>query len=383
MNPDGIVSTQPRGAGSAGSPSADHRSRLAGRAGLAVVARDRGGDGVAYVGRLLARALGDLCDEEPNVVYLNPASQASVSVVERARFTWKLLRAEVSGESDWWIFNHVGIARAQRFVPPPVRRPYAVFLNGIEVWAPNLSSDRLAALMNARTRISNSQHTADRVTETHPRVGVIHPCALGLLEEEIVVGKPDERLIQSIRENSVMIVGRMSSSERYKGHDELLECWPAVVRNVPDAQLVIVGRGDDTSRLRAKAAELGLGNGILFAGFVSGATLAQLWKRVAVFAMPSRGEGFGLVYLEAMRASVPCIGSTTDAAGEIVVDGETGYLVDRSMIPAIGAAVTRLLKDGELRRTTGNAGRRRYLAEFTYDRFLNRLRPILQDAFQR
>ena len=384
MNPDGDVSTQPRrAAGSAGSASADNRSRLAGRAGLAVVARDRGGDGIAYVGRLLARALGDLCDDEPKVVYLNPSSHASVSVLERARFTWNLLRAEVSGESDWWIFNHVGIARAQRFVPQRVRRPYAVFLNGIEAWAPNLSSDRLAALMNARARISISRHTADRVRKTHPRVGVIHPCPLGLLDQEIVVGKPDEALIQSIREKSVMILGRMSSTERYKGHDELLECWPSVVRNVPEAQLVVVGRGDDTSRLRAKAAELGLGNGILFAGFVTEATLAQLWKRVAVFAMPSGGEGFGLVYLEAMRASVPCIGSTADAAGEIVVDGETGYLVDRSVIPAIGAAMTRLLNAGELRRTMGNAGRRRYVAEFTYDRYLSRLKPILQDAFQR
>jgi phosphatidylinositol alpha-1,6-mannosyltransferase len=383
MNPDGDVSTQPRrAAGSVGPSSAHHRSRLAGRAGLAVVARDRGGDGVAYVGRLLARALADLCDDEPNVVYLNPASHASVSVVERARFTWNLLKAEASGESDWWIFNHVGIARAQRFVPKRVRRPYAVFLNGIEAWAPNLSSDRLAALVNARARISISQHTADRVRKAHPRVGVIHPCPLGLLDQEIVVGKPDERLIQSIREKSVMIVGRMSSTERYKGHDELLECWSSIVRNVPDAQLVVVGGGDDASRLKAKAAELGLGNAVLFAGFVTEATLAELWKRIAVFAMPSGGEGFGLVYLEAMRASIPCIGSTADAAREIVVDGETGYLVDRAVSPTIAVAVTRLLKDGELRRKTGDAGRRRYLAEFTYDRYLSRLKPILQDAFQ-
>jgi phosphatidylinositol alpha-1,6-mannosyltransferase len=125
-----------------------------------------------------------------------------------------------------------------------------------------------------------------------------------------------------------------------------------------------------------------LGNAVLFAGFVTEATLAELWKRIAVFAMPSGGEGFGLVYLEAMRASIPCIGSTADAAREIVVDGETGYLVDRAVSPTIAVAVTRLLKDGELRRKTGDAGRRRYLAEFTYDRYLSRLKPILQDAFQ-
>jgi phosphatidylinositol alpha-1,6-mannosyltransferase len=357
-------------------------ARVCGRPGLAIVVLDRGGDGIGCVGRLLRRALEDLCGHPPDILSLDPARSGSVSAAERARFGWKLLRAEIRGDADWWIFNHVGIARAQRLIPRSVRRPYAVFLNGIEAWTPRLSADRLATLEDARVRISISHHTARRVLMVHPQIGPIRPCPLGLLDEELFPGKPDERLLDTIRRESVLIVGRMSSSERYKGHDELLECWSLVLKRKPGTQLVIVGDGDDAQRLKAKADALGLSGQVLFTGFVDSATLAEIWKRVAVFAMPSEGEGFGLVYLEAMRASLPCIGSTADAAGDIIEDGETGFLVDRSSPAGIADVIVRLLENADIRTMMGAAGRRRFEAEFTYARFVSRLRPILQSAFQ-
>jgi phosphatidylinositol alpha-1,6-mannosyltransferase len=357
--------------------------RVSGRPGLAIVARDRGGDGIGYVGRLLRRALEDLCGQPPDVLSLDPARNGSVSAAERVRFGWNLLRAEVRGDADWWVFNHIGIARAQRLIPRGVRRPYAVFLNGIEAWAPHLSADRLTTLEHARVRISISHHTARRVRAAHPRIGPIQPCPLGLLDDQqVVLGKPDECLLGTIRRESVLIVGRMNNSERYKGHDELLECWSSVLTRMPGTQLVIVGGGNDVPRLKAKADALRISDQTLFTGFVDGATLAEIWKRVAVFAMPSEGEGFGLVYLEAMRASLPCIGSTTDAAGDIIEDGETGFLVDRTSPAGIAAAIVRLLENADIRTKMGAAGRRRFEAEFTYDRFLGRLGPILQSAFR-
>jgi phosphatidylinositol alpha-1,6-mannosyltransferase len=101
----------------------------------------------------------------------------------------------------------------------------------------------------------------------------------------------------------------MSADERYKGHDQILDAWPVVRSRIPDARLVIVGDGDDAPRLRAKAASLGLAASVLFTGFVTEAQLAALYQKASVFAMPSREEGFGLVYLEAMARGVPCIGS--------------------------------------------------------------------------
>jgi phosphatidylinositol alpha-1,6-mannosyltransferase len=181
--------------------------------------------------------------------------------------------------------------------------------------------------------------------------------------------------------HAVVIVGRMASTERYKGHDQLLLAWPRVAAEVPDATLVMVGRGDDVDRLRTKAAALGLGRSVHFPGFLSDAAVRGVMRHAAAFAMPSRGEGFGLVYLQAMRLGLPCLGSRDDAAGDVIVDGETGLLVPQQDPDAIAGAIARLLTDEPMRRRMGEAGQRRFENTFSYPRFRVRLAGILARAF--
>ena len=128
-----------------------------------------------------------------------------------------------------------------------------------------------------------------------------------------------------------------------------------VLAEVPDATLVMVGRGDDVDRLRTKAAALGIGRSVHFPGFLSDAALRAVLRHTAVLAMPSRGEGFGLVYLQAMQLGVPCLGSRDDAAGDVIVDGETGLLVPHQDPDAIAGAIARLLTDEPMRRRMGEA----------------------------
>jgi phosphatidylinositol alpha-1,6-mannosyltransferase len=353
---------------------------VAGDAALAVVRLDSRGDGIAYVGRLLLAALTDLTGAPPALLQLAPSTTGRVSKRERARFAAALLRRQLMRSDAWWIFNHVGIARAQRIVPAFLRPPYAVFLNGVEAWDPEMSRDRLQTLSHAKTLIAISDHTAKRAREAHPALPPIQPCLLGLMPPDAPDGPPDHALLDRIAARSVLIVGRTSSAERYKGHDELLDCWSEVTRKIPAAQLVMTGAGDDLPRLRQKAAQLELRN-VVFTGFVSNSTLTALRQRVRAFAMPSRGEGFGLVYLEAMRAGLPCIGSTVDAAVDVIVDGETGYLVDPGDRNALAGRIVALLSDPALCTALGTAGQRRYQTRFTYERFRERLRPILVNAF--
>ena len=170
----------------------------------------------------------------------------------------------------------------------------------------------------------------------------------------------------------VLIVGRMAAQERYKGHDELIAIWRDVLAAVPHARLVIAGDGDDRARLETLAREQGLGDRVVFTGFISRDALDALYRQAALFAMPSRGEGFGLVYLEAMAHGLACVGSTHDAAGEIVIDGETGVLVGDDP-GALARAIVDLLRDPETRRRFGAAGRRQVEARFTFDHFRGRL----------
>jgi phosphatidyl-myo-inositol dimannoside synthase len=369
-----------------------------GRPGIAAVSFAGNGGGLAYVARLLRHTFAAWDSGSVWEVALNPARYGSVSYGEELKFGARVLAAQAFHRIDWLAFNHLGIARVQRFVPPNLRRPYLVFVHDVEAWDPALPADRLATLRAATLRVANSGYTAARVARAHPNIGRVVPCPLGLLDDDVEgqvltpapaglepaapasgLGSADDQ-VDRVGPLSVLIVGRMHDTERYKGHDELLESWPEVVARVPGAQLVIVGLGNDRVRLRDKARALGVGSQVLFCGFVPAKTLAALWERVAVFAMPSAREGFGLVYLEAMRAGRPCIGSTSDAAGDIIIDRDSGFLIDRSNRGALTEALVTLLTDESMRRTMGEAGRRRFLAEFTAERFATRLRTILEET---
>ena len=348
---------------------------------LAAITLKQGGDGVAYAGLLLLRALSEITSTSPHVLSLDPAIATKPGLVERARFFLALANAQLRERNGWWMFNHVGIARAQNLVPRAIRQRYAVLICGIEAWDPSLSADRRDALRSAASRIAISHYTASRVMSAHPEIGRISICPLALLPRLSELAVYDSSLVSRVSQHSVLVVGRMSSAERYKGHDELLESWAEVVRNVPDAQLVIAGGGDDVDRLRAKTGELQISEYVLFTGFVSDATLDALRRKAAMFALPSRGEGFGLVYLEAMRAGLTCIGGSEDAAGDVICDGKTGTLVDPRNRSELAGAIVRLLKSPELRAVYGAAGKQRFEELFTFERYCDRLRSVLASDF--
>ncbi|KAB2950900.1 MAG: glycosyltransferase family 4 protein, partial [Thermoanaerobaculia bacterium] len=275
-----------------------------------------------------------------------------------------------------FVYDHPGPARAQGLLPSALRSRYAVAVLGIDVWRP-LAGTRGRALRGAAPVIAISHATLERARPHLPEgceVTVVHPG----LDLPLAGGAPDRALLEAAGAGFVLIVGRLSGRERYKGHDELLEAWPALLELVPSARLLVAGEGDDRARLEARAAELGIGEAVRFAGGVDAATLAALYRRAALFAMPSRDEGFGLAFLEAMAAARPCLALTHTAPAEIVVDGETGLLVPRGARPALVAALAGLLSDPERARRLGEAGRARWEREFTFEAFERRLRPVLE-----
>ena len=168
----------------------------------------------------------------------------------------------------------------------------------------------------------------------------------------------------------------MARDERYKGHDSLLEIWRDVVAAVPDASLRIVGEGDDRARLERKAASLELGDRVLFLGRLDEQALQREYERCTAFVMPSRDEGFGFVFVEAMRAARACVGSR-GAAGEIIADGETGWLVAPDDPKQLREAVVRVLCDRASTAAMGARGRARFLQQFTEERFRDRFIALL------
>ena len=338
------------------------------------------GGGRAAAGRLLAASCIDFAREAGmrfRILSLGDSTPPSLPALcfgsdqgaLARRVWWDQMKAS---RSTAYVFDLLGPSRIQAYLPAPLRAPYLIPMYGIEVWRP-LSWDRSRALAKARVKLSISRYTLERARPFCPGLGEVSLLPL-TLEERPPAGEVDRALLERVGSGFLLIVGRMAATERYQGHDQLLEA----LASRPGLRLVIAGDGDDRPRLEARAAELGVARNVLFTGFVSEATLAELYWRCAVFTMPSRGEGFGIVYLEAMRAGKPCIAARASAAAEVVEDGKTGLLVDPDDREELAAALGRLLENSDLARAMGEAGDRRWRDEFSPARFRERMKPLLE-----
>jgi len=223
-------------------------------------------------------------------------------------------------------------------------------------------------LQGADVLLSNSEYTCRRAREWNPQLPDVVPVGLAF-EERHPAGDLEEQVLKGAGEEFALIVGRMAATERYKGHDSLLLAMQTLLRVRPTARLVVVGSGDDRGRLMRKAESLGLAESVLFTRFVSERTLCAMYSRCSFFVLPSRDEGFGLVYLEAMKHARACIGVQGGAAAEIIKHESTGLLVPYDAPSVLAAAMGRLFADRAFRETLGKQGLRRWQGRFLFDHF--------------
>jgi glycosyltransferase involved in cell wall biosynthesis len=158
------------------------------------------------------------------------------------------------------------------------------------------------------------------------------------------------------------IVGVVARLEPEKGHPTLLEAWPAVLRSVPDAYLLIVGEGSRRDALEALARDLRIAHRVVFTGRRDDVPAVTAALDVAV--LPSYREAQGLSILEALALSRPVVASNVGGIPEMITDGENGLLVPPHDADALAASIVRLLRDHPFADTLGRAGH-----DMVHDRF--------------
>lgn len=254
--------------------------------------------------------------------------------------------------------------------------------HGIEVWEP-LSGMRRRALRRADVVLAPTQDTANHVAAQQqvPRERiVVLPWALDPQFEELAGQVSGKGLPQGFPYGPVILtVGRWNSSERYKGMDTLITALPRLLTDRPEVQLVAVGEGDDRGWLENLAEKNGVRRHVHFLSGLSYAELAGCYSACDVFALPSSGEGFGLVFLEAMAFGKPVIGGLHGGAPEIIQDGVTGYLVPHGDAMQLATSIETLLRDPEMAREMGARGKQRVENEFRFSVFAKALKKILRE----
>jgi len=178
-------------------------------------------------------------------------------------------------------------------------------------------------------------------------------------------------------EPRLVCVGRLIP---IKGHLVLLRALAQARARVPEISLDVAGRGPLAPALQAYARELGVEDAVRFLGFVS--PVAGAFEDAAIAVVPSLGEGFGMVALEAMERARPVIASAVGGLPEIIDDGRTGLVVPPADAEALADAIVELASDLGRARAMGAAGRERALAEFTPERCVERTEELYVRALE-
>jgi phosphatidylinositol alpha-1,6-mannosyltransferase len=261
-------------------------------------------------------------------------------------------------------FNLLPIIGLARLLKPKLQ--VFQFAHGIEVWRPWKTWEQ-RMVRNEIQILAISQFTKARVLQ----------CCPGLPDGKITVVPcpfdptvPSPTITAPRVPGRIITVSRLSSEDRYKGIDHLIEAMPEIQRTLPDARLRIIGRGNDRPRLEGLAHKHAPA-GVEFAGFVPDEEMDNEYAAASAFALPSREEGFGIVFLEAFRQGTPCVTVRAGAAPE-VVPPSVGDVAEPHDISDLAQACIRVLNNDWNREAL-----KLHAAHYAFLPFCDRLRNAL------
>lgn len=245
---------------------------------------------------------------------------------------------------------------------------YVLVAHGIEVWRSFNAAERLA-LRGAERVLCVSDYTRRELLRRCPlpdgRAVVLH----NTLDPQFRI---EAGRSLAACPPVILLVTRLTYDDRYKGVEDMIAAMPAIRGALPSARLRIVGRGNDLARLQGIAARLGVADSVEFLGYIDDAGLTAELRSCRLFALPSKKEGFGLVFLEAMAHGRPCLGARAGGVPEVIT-ADTGVLVSYGDVPGIAAAAIRALRhpwDQTAILTQAEA--------FSFPRFREKLGALLQ-----
>ncbi len=302
--------------------------------------------------------------------------------VRTAQFAANCLSACAWYRPDGVISAHLNFGPAAALAKRLFGTPYTLVAHGIDVH-PGLPLNTMSALRGADRIIAVSMWTRDRVLA----LGGIDPRKVEVLHNTIddsrfSVGPKPSYLVRrhgiAESERVILTVARLDAGERYKGCDRIIESMPAIIDACGPVRFIIVGSGGDGARLALLARECHVEKAVIFAGFVPAQELVDYYRLADVFAMPSTGEGFGIVFLEAMACGTPVLAGNRDGSVDAVDGGRLGVLVDPIDVGAVGRGISELLNRGGPPWWFDRDALSKVATErFGYAAFVNRLRVVL------
>jgi glycosyltransferase involved in cell wall biosynthesis len=263
-------------------------------------------------------------------------------------FSVKIVLQALIHRPDLILSTHLNFILAAYWIKRLIGTPYWVIAHGVEAWDIQ-RLDLRVALQSADRILCVSNYTRDRLVKEQAldpdKVGLlsntfdasrfqIAPKPIALLERHQL--KPEQPII--------LTVSRLASSEQYKGYDKLLIAVSQIRQTIPNVHYIIVGKGDDRARIEQMIADLNVQDCVTLVGLIPDEELCSYYNLCDIFAMPSKGEGFGIVYLEAIACGKPTLAGNQDGSVDALAQGKLGALVNPDDTDEISQTLIHMLQ---------------------------------------
>ncbi|BAY74017.1 glycosyltransferase [Nostoc linckia NIES-25] len=290
--------------------------------------------------------------KDPNLEFLNSTKFHYFGhlprLLQTILFARKIITFGILQRPTIVISTHVNYATACYALKRITGIPYWVVAHGLDVWEIDSKITKLA-LKEADRIISVSNYTRQRLlseTDIDPQKIVVLPNTFDAKEFQIKP-KPTKLLKRyNLRDDQpvILMVTRLGRMAKYKGYDQIIHALVKVRSQIPDVRFILAGKGDDLPRIKALVSSLNLEDSITIAGFVPDEELCAHYNLCDVFAMPSKGEGFGIVYLEALACGKPVLAGNQDGSVDPLAQGKLGCLVDPDNVEEIADNLIQILQ---------------------------------------
>ena len=302
-------------------------------------------------------------------------------------FAAQLIGQGILKRPDLVISTHLNFGVAGYWLKRLTDTPYWVIAHGIDAW--DIENPALkTALHHADRILCVSNFTRDILLKQQN----LEPEKVSILfntfdENRFQIGNKPAHLLAKYNlqpeQAIILTVARLSESERYKGYDSILTALPRIRECIPNVHYVLVGKGDDRPRIEQIISRLGLQDCVTLAGFVPDEELNNYYNLCDVYAMPSKREGFGIVYLEALACGKPTLGGNQDGAQDALCHGELGVMVNPDDTEAIAENLIQILQGNHPNPLLDRPQllRHKVIDKFAFETFKKALSSNLENQF--
>ncbi|MBC7913675.1 MAG: glycosyltransferase family 4 protein [Pyrinomonadaceae bacterium] len=352
--------------------------------------------GIEKVCRVFSRVLFDMGFELGKIsvysLYDKPADRDS-KYINKASFRafgknriWFVIRSLIQGlRADIVVLSHVNLlfvaVLIKAFAP---KKRIVMYAHGIEVWR-NLHWWKSSFLRRHCELWAVSEFTAGKLIEFKnadpQKIRVIPNCLDPFLEIPSIFNKPSDLLTRyhlTADQPVLFTLTRLSSFELYKGYDMIIESLPELIKTYSNLRYLLGGQADtkEQYRLDKLIERLHLTEHVIFTGFIPDEELISHFRLADIFIMPSRKEGFGIVFIEAAACGCKVIGGNQDGSREALLNGKLGTLIHpeqkETLLDAINENLEHLRTENSSRAIQSLC-----MEHFNYQQYLQRIQQVL------